>query len=285
MDDDIANLSNELIKIVDYIKKNNVQGALEHYDYILRSDLSDTFSNIYQLDLKNILPTLLPSFGSRSFYDYLGEVLNIKSQINTNPIYELIEAASNVAELDNQEVTKLIREEQFNFINSKKVEDFIIRDKHSLDKLKETVKLIDAISAILDASVDGGFNSKINEFRESLEKELLPIISVQGQINIVSDLARVKNQLITLIDISERNQSQKLREQRDIAINMKSKFISLLTDDTSILKDRFIKIFGIDLKQLSSDIEIPSSGEDIDFSQLEQASIALETRILKQLKI
>lgn len=192
MDDDIANLSNELIKIVDYIKKNNVQGALEHYDYILRSDLSDTFSNIYQLDLKNILPTLLPSFGSRSFYDYLGEVLNIKSQINTNPIYELIEAASNVAELDNQEVTKLIREEQFNFINSKKVEDFIIRDKHSLDKLKETVKLIDAISAILDASVDGGFNSKINEFRESLEKELLPIISVQGQINIVSDLARVK---------------------------------------------------------------------------------------------
>lgn len=66
---------------------------------------------------------------------------------------------------------------------------------------------------------------------------------------------------------------------------MKSKFISLLTDDTSILKDRFIKIFGIDLKQLSSDIEIPSSGEDIDFSQLEQASIALETRILKQLKI
>lgn len=170
MDDDIANLSNELIKIVDYIKKNNVQGALEHYDYILRSDLSDTFSNIYQLDLKNILPTLLPSFGSRSFYDYLGEVLNIKSQINTNPIYELIEAASNVAELDNQEVTKLIREEQFNFINSKKVEDFIIRDKHSLDKLKETVKLIDAISAILDASVDGGFNSKINEFRESLEK-------------------------------------------------------------------------------------------------------------------
>lgn len=284
MDDDIANLSNELIKIVDYIKKNNVQGALEHYDYILRSDLSDTFSNIYQLDLKNILPTLLPSFGSRSFYDYLGEVLNIKSQINTNPIYELIEAASNVAGLDNQEVTKLIREEQFNFINSKKVEDFIIRDKHSLDKLKETVKLIDAISAILDASVDGGFNSKINEFRESLEKELLPIISAQGQINIVSDLARVKNQLITLIDISERNQSQKLREQRDIAINMKSKFISLLTDDTSILKDRFIKIFGIDLKQLSSDIEIPSSGEDIDFSQLEQASIALETRIFEAVK-
>lgn len=284
MDDDIANLSNELIKIVDYIKKNNVQGALEHYDYILRSDLSDTFSNIYQLDLKNILPTLLPSFGSRSFYDYLGEVLNIKSQINTNPIYELIEAASNVAGLDNQEVTKLIREEQFNFINSKKVENFIIRDKHSLDKLKETVKLIDAISAILDASVDGGFNSKINEFRESLEKELLPIISVQGQINIVSDLARVKNQLITLIDISERNQSQKLREQRDIAINMKSKFISLLTDDTSILKDRFIKIFGIDLKQLSSDIEIPSSGEDIDFSQLEQASIALETRIFEAVK-
>ena len=284
MDYDIANLSNELIKIVDYIKKNNVQGALEHYDYILRSDLSDIFSNIYQLDLKNILPTLLPSFGSRSFYDYLGEVLNIKSQINTNPIYELIEAASNVAELDNQEVTKLIREEQFNFINSKKVEDFIIRDKHSLDKLKEAVKLIDAISAILDASVDGGFNSKINEFRESLEKELLPIISVQGQINIVSDLARVKNQLITLIDISERNQSQKLREQRDIAINMKSKFISLLTDDTSILKDRFIKIFGIDLKQLSSDIEIPSSGEDIDFSQLEQASIALETRIFEAVK-
>lgn len=65
---------------------------------------------------------------------------------------------------------------------------------------------------------------------------------------------------------------------------MKSKFISLLTDDTSILKDRFIKIFGIDLKQLSSDIEIPSSGEDIDFSQLEKASIALETRIFEAVK-
>lgn len=278
----IIDLSEVLTDIVSAVKQNNINRAIDIYNRISQSDLTDS-AEALGIDLNELIGSLLPNIGEDSFINYLNEVKELKSQISFSPAYDLINAASKVIESDNEEIVELIKSEQNNFLNSKSVEDYIIRDKNSLIKLKETKQIIDAISAILDASVEGGFNSQINPLRQQLQKELLPIISVQGDINIVKELNRIATQLQTLIDISERNQSQKLREQKDIAINMRQKFISILTDPESLIKDKFAAEFGINLEELRSKYNIPLNVTDENYKDLEDAAIKFETEIFNQI--
>ena len=274
----IIDLSEALTNIVSAIKQNDINRAIDLYNHIEQSDLADS-AEIWDININELLNTLLPSIGEDNFIDYLNTVKELKTQISFSPAYDLINAASKVIESDNNEIVELIKSEQNNFLNSKSVEDYIIRDRNSLVKLKETKQIIDAISAVLDASVEGGFNSKINPFRQQLQKELLPIISVQGDINIVKELNRIATQLQTLIDISERNQSQKLREQKDIAINMRQKFISILTDPKSLIKDKFAVTFGINLDDLKTEYNIPLEVTDENYKTLEESAIKFETAI------
>lgn len=274
----VTGLSNALSNIVSNVKNNNIDAAIQAYEDIDRSDLKDQ-EEFLDIKLMDVVNKLLPGFGTDSFIDYLNNVKYLKSQISSSPAYDLIDAASKIAGGNNWEIVDLIKSEQTNFLNSKNVEDYIIRDKNSLMRLKETKQLIDAISAILDASVEGGYNSQINTFRKQLEKDLLPIISVDADINIVQDLNRIATQLQSLIDISERNQSQKLREQKDIAINMRQKFINLLTSNESLIKDKFAVEFGINLEQLREDLHIPTEVTEENYKELEEAAIKLETAI------
>lgn len=274
----VIDLASRLTDIVAAIKRNNIDSAIKIYEDTNMSDLLDS-AEMFDINLSELINKLLPSIGEDSIIDYLKEVKDLKSQISSSPAYDLIDAASKVANTDNWDILDLIRSEQTNFLNSKAVEDYIIRDKNSLIKLKETKQIIEAISALLDASVEGGFNTQINLFRQQLQKELLPIITVEADINLVKDLNRISTQLQTLIDISERNQAQKLREQRDIAINMRQKFISLLTSPDSLIKDKFAAEFGIELEQIRSELNIPLEVTEENYKELEEAAIKLETAI------
>lgn len=278
----VEGLASGLTNIVADIKRNDINAAINDYEYIISSDLIDSAEEL-DITLEELIDKLLPSIGDDSFIGYLKDIKNLKSQISFSPAYDLIEAASKVAETDNSEVLDLIRSEQMNFLNSKAVEDYVIRDKNALVRLKETKQLIDAISAVLDASVEGGFNTQINPFRQQLQKELLPTITVEADINLVKDLNRITTQLQTLIDISERNQAQKLREQKDIAINMRQKFVSLLVSPDSLIKDKFASEFGINLEQLRTELNIPLEITEENYKDLEEAAIQLETAIFSQI--
>lgn len=278
----ILNLASPLVTIIEDIKRNDITAALNDYEHVSNIPELDVDAESLQINLDELLSKLMPRIGGDTFINYLKEIKNLKSQISSSPAYDLIDAASKVAEVDNTEILNLIKSEQTNFLNAKSVEDYIIRDSQALTKLKETKQLIDAISAVLDASVEGGYNSQLNPFRESLQKELLPIISTETDVNIVKDLNRIATQIQTLIDISERNQSQKLREQKDIAINMRGKFIDLLTKNDSLIKENFAKEFGVDLDTLIKDLDIPANATEENYKEFEEASIKLETEIFKQ---
>lgn len=278
----VEDLADRLANIIADIKRNDINAAINNYEYIIQSDLIDQ-AEMLDVNLEELVNSLLPSIGEDQFINYLREVKDLKSQINSSPAYDLIDAASKIAAADNSEILDLIRSEQMNFLNSKAVEDYVIRDKNSLIKLKETKQLIDAISAILDASVEGGFNTQINPFRQQLQKELLPTITVEADVNLVKDLNRIATQLQTLIDISERNQAQKLREQKDIAINMRQKFINLLVSPDSLIKDKFAAEFGIELEKLRADLNIPLEVTEENYKDLEEAAIQLETAIFTQI--
>ena len=278
----IEGLASKLTDIVADIKLNDIDAAIHDYEYISRSELIDS-AEALDINLEELINKLLPSIGEDSFINYLNDIKNLKSQISFSPAYDLISAASKIAETDNSEILDLIKSEQMNFLNSKAVEDYVIRDKNALIKLKETRQLIDAISAVLDASVEGGFTTQMNPFRQQLQKELLPIITTETDINLVKDLNRIATQLQTLIDISERNQAQKLREQKDIAINMRKKFVNLLVSPDSLIRDKFASEFGINLEQLITDLNIPLEITEENYKDLENAAIKLETTIFTQI--
>lgn len=274
----ITDLSNSIVNFIGAIKNNNIKSAIDIYNDIKISDILDS-AEMIGVNLEEFIDKILPFINGNPLINYLNTVRNLKAEINSSPAYDLIDAASKIANVNNWQILELIKSEEENFLNSKSVEDYIIRDKNALTRLRETIQIINAISSLLDASVEGGFNFRINSYRQQLEKELLPIIGVDSNINIVKELNRIATQLQTLIDISERNQSQKLREQKDIAINMRQKFLEILTSSNSLIKEKFSVEFNIDLDKIISELNIPLEVTEDNYQELEEAAIKLETAI------
>lgn len=96
-----------------------------------------------------------------------------------------------------------------------------------------------------------------------------------------SDLKAIKVRLDTLINIAENNNAQKIREQKDIAINMRQRFTNLLlNNENSVIKDKFASLFNLDLNQLIAESDFPSGEiKESNFKEFEEASIRLETKI------
>ena len=72
---------------------------------------------------------------------------------------------------------------------------------------------------ILAGSKDG-YNHSINPYRTALNKEVLSEFTDTQIYNMTQDLSLINTQVETLIDIAEKNNAQKLREQKDIEINI-----------------------------------------------------------------
>jgi hypothetical protein len=64
---------------------------------------------------------------------------------------------------------------------------------------------------------------------------------------------------------------------------MRQKFISILTDPESLIKDKFAAEFGINLEELRSKYNIPLNVTDENYKDLEDAAIKFETEIFNQI--
>lgn len=283
----------ELIKkiqnVLNAVKSKNLNQIIDKYNELLMSSEIEDGLVALDINLSDLLKEFFPKFNNTYFIDYLQNVKLLKSEINTSPIYELLNVASKITNLDNDELVNLIQTEKENFLNAKSVEDFLIKDQRSVIKLKETIKLAKALEAILDAAKEGEYNEKINVYRQALNKELLPILNSQDILNIKLDLNQIVTQLEALVEISDKNRAQKLREQKDITTNMRIKFWQILTakDKDSLIKEKFKTLFDIDLESITPNIPEFKINEnkyeisDEDYQKLVEASIELETKIFQ----
>lgn len=270
-------ITDEIMRIANALAEHNIPSAMDRFQRLFAEIDSD--EGITRNDVFEIIPDL----GSRKLHEWIIEVHNKKQQIMHSPIYDLLAEASFVSGLSSPELLNLISQEAHNLINSKNLEEFIIKNPTTVSTLKETLGLIDAIRSTIEASIEGGMNSKVNEFKGALNKELLSeITDVEAQ-RIINELLLLKSKIAVILEIHESNKAQNLREQRDIAINMRKKFINSIIDTNTIIFNNIKDKLGINLHDLAVECDIPEVVDDSNYQKFEQAVIKFETELYKQL--
>lgn len=280
VDEDVAiDLASELLDMLQPLIIGDVESAYNLFNNlgVELITYTDGARELTSEEKQQLFNKVLPQFGEIQFSKYLEKLINLRKQLNISPIYDLLSSTSEVFELETWNLVDLIKKEQLNLLSSKSIEDYLITNNWDSTKLEQTVQLINAIIGLLNASSDNGYNLIINEFREALKKELLPIIGTDSVINLTNDLNRLRDQLISLIAISNMNQAAKLREQKDIAKNMKKKFLEQLLS----LEDQFSKEFGISLSTIKNSFGIPDDITDENFADYESLVTQFETEVFK----
>ena len=126
------------------------------------------------------------------------------------------------------------------------MDEYIIKDKHSLDNLKSLQQAIEiAYSLIYDGNA---INQEINNFQK--EDDQFVVIGDDAIQIAKKEFVAIKNKVDRLIEIAERNNNMKLNEQKDITINMRSKIADILTDN--MFKEKIKARFDVDIDDLMS---------------------------------
>lgn len=271
----LDSLAGKLAEITTAVYNGDYNRAIEIYNRIISDE---AFENMGYLD---VLDSIIPKIGNINLIDYLKQISDLKSNIKYSPVYDLLETASNISGVGEQEIIQTVLSAQNDLLNSKSIEEFIIRDPKSLIKLKETAFLINAVRAAVEASIQGSFNSKVNPFKTPFNKDLLSEIDSDSALRIINELERIGTQLDDLIQISTINLNQKLREQKDISMNMRIKFAEILAGD-NFVRQGFKEQFGINLEEIAKELELNEFHISEDqFNEFDQKVIKFETAIFK----
>lgn len=262
------------------------------YNNLQNTELTNNFLDEEQL--AQILE-LFPKIGNKNLIEYINIISKYKdgdengNKIDESPAYEIIKGIAKSLGIDN-DIIKLLQSTQRDFINSKRIEEFIVQDITTLDKLKQISRVVTLAQMVFEAGVKNGYNESINPYRTALKKDELAQISDSEYHNITTELQIIDTQVSTLIRIAEINNSQKLREQKDIEINMKSKFYELLIgspsiNDASIKKSNvkdILKKLGIDIDEIISKLGIvPESVNENNLHEINAIMSEIETAIYK----
>ena len=276
----------KLVTLTNHIKNGELKEAEKVYKLIRTdSSISDMFDMLREwynssVDVQSVLENIIPNIGGSSLIDFIHEVNELKSTISTSPIYDILTKATELSGLNTWDIVNLIKSEQQNLLNSKTIDEYLIQNNWDITKLDETNKLINTIRSVINAASSTGFNSRVNPIREVLNKELLPVIGTENIIPLIDDLSVLQQQIVALIEISKLNQAAKLREQKDIFINMKQKFKDIWFNDN--ITDKIYKHFGIDIKKIVANVDIPEEINDQNIGELEVALSTIETEFYKE---
>ena len=212
--------------------------------------------------------------------DLIKEIYNIRSSMKVSPVYDLLQEIAVDINPELEGIVDLVLNDikRISYLNS--LEDYIINDKRSIDNLKTLLKIIDIADSLIYAGND--LNEDINQFR--VDNPLI-VISDQVRETAKYEFKNIYNKVERLIEITESNGRQKLREQKDIMMNMRRKFGDILTSKDSIIKDSFAKIFNINIDELieSSGVNNIDITED-NYSQYESAIIKFEDAIYSEIR-
>lgn len=266
---------------------NHFQTLIKAYNKLINPE--DAIEGItVDEEFTKFINDILPTIGGKSFGDYFNTIISFKNNIKESPAYDLIDQVAKSLGIDN-EITKLLQETQRSLINSPKMEEFIIQDVTTLDKLKQLSRIIQLAYSVTEAGVKNGYNERLNPYRTALKKEGFVQVDDTVLYNLTTELNIIATQVNTLIYIAEINNSQKLREHKDIEVNMKSKFLELLVgipnpNEPTILKSNVktaLKTLGIDVDNIikNFNITIPNKVEEENLKEVNEILSIIETAI------
>ena len=281
--------------VADDIVTNLAVDINEVMQFALRGDLSSTFTKLndvvnnqdyVDLDYLSILDEIVladANGNSTSLINWLQQYKQAIDQYRYDPVYTILENAAKIIGI-NTNVIDVIKEEFGDLISSNRISDYFIADPIKLNVLRDVLRMLEMVASITSASSYDGINTRVNVYKEALGKELLLDISDENAETFRYEINNLYNKISKLINIVDNNNAQKVREQKDIAINMRSKFVNSLIDMNLPSTVAFAKTFNLDLKEIYKTCNFPEEIDETSFAQFENAASEFETKIYNAIK-
>lgn len=286
-------IANAMSDILTAVRNGDIKTASESLQALMSGDLVETLeATVNDFNSQEFWDAMIPMIGTYRLATYLNELSRYKSLIQSSPVYDLIAKIAQELGVSN-DLVELLHRYQKEFFQSETVHDFIIQDAKAIDDLKKLRQIINIANALVLAGSKNGYNHSINPYRAALNKEILSEFTDVQIHNMTNDLNLIDTQVETLISIAEKNNAQKLREQKDIEINMKSKFFEVLVgrpseEDSSKRVSPFKTILKnklhIDIDEIIQQLElpIPESVAENNIKEVNTFMTALETAIYEK---
>lgn len=290
LDDWYYPIANAMADILTAVRNGDIKTASESLQALMSGDLVWTLeATVNGFNSQEFWDSMIPMIGTYRLSTYLNELSSYKWLIQSSPVYDLIAKIAHELGVSN-DLVELLHRYQKEFFQAETVHDFIIQDSKAIDDLKKLRQIINIANALVLAGSKNGYNHSINPYRAALNKEILSEFTDVQIHNMTNDLNLIDTQVETLINIAEKNNAQKLREQKDIEINMKSKFLEVLVGSPSE-KDPYKRVSPLKTilkNKLHIDIDdiIPQLGKPIpenvsenNIKEVNAFMTALETAI------
>lgn len=265
---------------------DELQASLDEDPEQVLSKFAEIRNQLEQTDLdenqiEDFFNYVFPRIGTYRLDEYLNEYYNIRSQVKASPIYELLNVFAISLGRQPSQLLNIIANEHNKFIASKNIKDYIIQDKNAKTQLEQLLLFLKGIKSILNASVDfdgEGINNSINKYLGNLS---LPEIDFETFYNLSNDIELLENKLNILLEVSQKNQEQKARVQKDITINMKQLFVNSLTNENSLIKQRVFDMFHINLNEIWNKYKPTEEVTEENFNTFEDSAIKFETEVFE----
>lgn len=274
---------NTIDSIFDNLKVGRENDALKAYND-LRAKLSNL--GLKESDIEEFLEANLPHIGDRAINDFLNDIISAKTGIKTSILPELIESLKyriNDDVLSN--IFDMLQSERARLESQSTLDSYVMSDR-VYESLKSAYLLLNALKGIVTGASDGT-NAKINQYKDV---DKFAEISPNAGLMINDEIDEYLNRISFLLALNDKNKGLKLREHKEIAVNMHLKFLDKLT--SALHSEPFKQAFRKDdLDEVDPaaiwESRKPANWDSIspeNFDLFEPEIIAFETELFERVK-
>ena len=196
------------------------------------------------------IKAVLPHVGSESILDTLSEIETLRKGVKFSPIYDILRKFKASFSDGTLDVVSMINSEIKKLAESKSFKEYVIGSKQVKEELKEIIRFLDALKALVNGSYSG-INRTVNKLKEGIESAiaLLPEIEEDTIKLLFNDIEFIQSRIAGLLTIAENNGRKKLKIHKETEIKMKPLMLKYYMEDHFINEVK-TKLNGVDIEAI-----------------------------------
>ena len=186
------------------------------------------------------------AFAGDNVVPFVSEMLSIVDNLKQSPTFDILNKLSVTLTGENNKILDLIRSQRETLSNLTDLTTFSLNS--SMKKALEDAQiLLNIFTAIVD-SAQNNLNSKVNEYRQSLNKPLMAEISENTKQIMLDDIEFIQNQIEYLKSLGGMNLEKRTNQQKDImqfdTVQRIKFFVDTPSEYEPIVKSVAKEVFG-----------------------------------------
>lgn len=233
------------------------------------------------------IKAVLPHIGSDSILDALDEIETLRKGVKFSPVYDILRKFKASFSDGTLDVVTLINSEIKKLAESKNFKEYVIGSKQVQKELKEIIRFLDALKALVNGSYSG-INHTVNKLKEGVEDTqiLLPEMDEDTIKLLFNDIEFIQSRIAGLLTIAENNSRKKLKVHKETEIKMKPLMLKYYMEDHFINEVK-TKLNGVDIETIwrnvnKYNLNLDYIGET-DWQKFEETRLEFESELRREI--